>query len=89
MESTSLNLRRNYLKEKKCYILASSTLKIKCGRSNGMQEKYLSWVYGVEREKSVTQDHCSTTVGKPMMPTSDPHGIFYYPRHTPMKDTKI
>ena len=36
--SASLNLSRNSLKEK-CYFKASSTLKVKCGKSKGMQEK--------------------------------------------------
>ena len=36
--STSLNLSRNSLMEK-CYYIASSSLKIKCGKSKGMQEK--------------------------------------------------
>ena len=37
--STSLNLSRNSLKEKKCLFIASPTLKIKCGKSKGMQGK--------------------------------------------------
>ena len=36
--STSLNLSRNSLTEK-FYFIASSSLKIKCGKSKGMQEK--------------------------------------------------
>ena len=33
----------------KNYLLASSTLKIKCGKSKG-KKKYLSWVYGAGRK---------------------------------------
>ena len=36
--SASLNMFRNSLKEE-CYFITSSTLKIECGKSNGMQEK--------------------------------------------------
>ena len=36
--STSLNLSKNSLTEK-CYFIASSSLKIKYGKSKGMQEK--------------------------------------------------
>ena len=32
-------LKKQPFKGKKCYFIASSTLKIKCGISNGMQEK--------------------------------------------------
>ena len=35
-------------------------------------------------EKSVTRDHCSASLG---MPISDPRDRFFYPHHTPMKDT--
>ena len=38
-------------------------------------------------EKSVTRDHSSTSLGKPCVPISDPRDRYFYPRHTPMKDT--
>ena len=48
MASASLNLGRNSLKER-VFFIASSSLKIKCGKSQGMQEK-VSRVYGVDRK---------------------------------------
>ena len=35
-------------------------------------------------ENSVTRDHCSASL---VMPISDPRDRFFYPHHTPMKDT--
>ena len=35
-------------------------------------------------EKSVTQDHCLASL---LIPVSDPRDRFFYPHHTPMKDT--
>ena len=67
------------LNGKKCYFIASSTLKIKCGKSKGMQEKYLSWVYCVDRKI------CHS--GSVFVPISDPRDRFFYPHHTPMQDT--
>ena len=44
--------------------MASSTLKNKCGKSNGMQEKvYIIGVHGLDR-KDRHSDHCSASVGK-------------------------
>ena len=53
---------------KNCIFIASSTLKIKCGISNGMQEK-VSFMGMVWKEKSVTRDHCSASRS---LPNSDP-----------------
>ena len=40
----SLNLSRNSSKEKHFNFCSKFTLKIKCGKSKGMQEKCLSWM---------------------------------------------
>ena len=37
--------------------------------------------------QSVTRDHCSASLGSLVMPISDPRDRFFYPHHTPMKDT--
>ena len=58
----------------KVYFIASSSLKIKCGKSKGMQEKVTIMGVGVDR-KSL------------MMPISDPRDRFFYPHYIPMKDT--
>ena len=38
-------------------------------------------------EKSVTQDQCSASLGKPRDADQDPRDRFFYPHHTPMKET--
>ena len=61
--SASLNLSRNSFQEK-CYFIASATLKIKCDKPTGMQEKVS--IMGVWcGQKNVTRDHCSASLGKP------------------------
>ena len=45
------------------------------------KKKYLSWVYGVDRKIC----HSGSLFG--IMPISDPRERFFYPHHTPMKDT--
>ena len=72
------NLSRNSLK--KCYFIASSTLKIKCGKSEGMQEKVS--IMGVDRRIH----HSGSLFGITRL-ISDPHDRFFYPHYTPMKDT--
>ena len=76
-----LNLSRNSLMEK------SATLKIKCGKLKVCKKKYLSWVYGVDRTNpslGITVLHHSASL---VMPISDRRDRFFYPHHTPMKDT--
>ena len=52
------------------------------------KKKYLSWVYGVDRKNNlslgITVRHHSASL---VMPNSDPRERFFYPQHTPMKDT--
>ena len=57
------------------FFIASSTLKIKCGKAKGVQEK------------SVTRDHCSTS--SELMSISDPRNRFFYLHHTPIKKVLI
>ena len=40
-------------------------------------------------EKSVTRDHCSALRGLPRDADSDPRDRFFYPHHTPLKNTYI
>ena len=51
------------------------------------KKKYLSWVYDVDRKirhsGSLFRHHSASLV----MPISDPRDRFFYPHHTPMKDT--
>ena len=69
----------------KFYFIASSSLKIKCGKSKDVcKKKYLSWVYGVDRKichlGSLFLHHKASLV----MPISDPRDRVFYPHHTPM-----
>ena len=67
---------------KKCYFIASSSLKIKCGKSKGMQEKVsIIGVWCGEKNLSlgITVRHHSASL---VMPNSDPHDRFFYPNHT-------
>ena len=51
------------------------------------KKKYLSRVYGVDRKNlslGITVRHHSASL---VMPISDPRDRFFYPHHTPMKDT--
>ena len=50
------------------------------------KKMYLSWVYGVDTKIR----HSGSLTGitrQASMPISDPHDRFFYPYHTPMKDT--
>ena len=72
---------------KKCYFIASSTLKIKCGKSKGMQEKVsIMGVWCGQKNPSlgITVRHHSASL---VMPISDPRDRFFNPHHAPMKDT--
>ena len=69
--SISLNLSKNSLTQK-CYFIASSSLKIKYGKCKGMQEKYLSWVHGVDRKKLSLRITVRHHEACRVMPNSDP-----------------
>ena len=75
--STSLNLRRKFYVE------------IKCGKSKGTQEKLSIigvWCGQENLSLGITVRHHSASL---VMPISDPRDRFFYPYHTPMKDTYI
>ena len=81
--STSFNFSTNLLKENMLFH-TSSSLKIKYGKSKRYSRKSIYHGCMVWIEKSVTRDHCSASLGKPI---SDPRDRFFYPHHTPMIDT--
>ena len=58
--------------------MRSSSLKIKCGKSKGMQEKVsIMGVWCAVRHHSASH----------VVPISDPRDRFFYPHLTPMKES--
>ena len=51
------------------------------------KKEYLSSVYGVDRKIYHSGSLFGITRASLMMPISDPRNRFFYPHHTPMKDT--
>ena len=67
------------------YLIVSSTLKIKYGKSKVMKEKVsIMGVWCGQKNPSlgITVRHHSASL---VMPISDPHDRFFYPHHIPMK----
>ena len=69
------------------YLIASSALKIKCGKSKDMQERVSImdvWCGYKNSSLGITVRHHSASL---VMLISDPRDRFLYPHHTSMKDT--